>query len=78
MATLAPEERVCEFLGGVGLIVPAMTGVRPKFTPLAAFGLAPVMILAAVFHSVRGEYNFVPVNLVLGGSPRLSRMDGRL
>ena len=25
------------------------------------------MILAAVFHIVRGEYNFVPINLVLGG-----------
>jgi hypothetical protein len=25
------------------------------------------MILAAVFHIVRGEYNFLPVNLVLGG-----------
>jgi hypothetical protein len=25
-----------------------------------------IMILAAVFHIVRGEYNFVPINLVLG------------
>ena len=58
---------VCEFLGGAGLIVPAMTGVKPKVTPFAAFGLALVMILAAVFHIVRGEYNFVPINLVLGG-----------
>ena len=61
---------VCEFLGGVGLIVPAMTGVKPKLTPWAAIGLAVVMILAAGFHIVRGEYNFfVPVNLVLGGVP---------
>ena len=58
---------VCEFLGGVGLILPAMSGVKPKLTPLAAFGLTVVMILAAVFHIVRGEYNFVPINLVLGG-----------
>ena len=59
---------VCEFLGGVGLILPAMTGVKPKLTPLAAFGLTVVMILAAVFHIVRGEYNFfLPTNLVLGG-----------
>jgi hypothetical protein len=28
------------------------------------FGLTLVMILAAVFHIVRGEYNFVPVNLL--------------
>ncbi len=47
--------------------MPAMTGVKPKLTPFAAFGLALVMILAAVFHIVRGEYNFVPINLVQGG-----------
>jgi hypothetical protein len=58
---------VCEFLGGIGLILPAMTGVKPKLTPFAAFGLTLVMILAAVFHIVRGEYNFLPTNLVLGG-----------
>ncbi|HME06632.1 MAG TPA: DoxX family protein [Bryobacteraceae bacterium] len=58
---------VCEFLGGVGLILPAMTGVKPKLTPIAAIGLTLVMILAALFHIVRGEYNFVPINLVLGG-----------
>jgi len=59
---------VCEFLGGVGLILPAMTGVKPKLTPLAAFGLTLVMILAAMFHIVRGEYNFfLRTNLVLGG-----------
>jgi hypothetical protein len=58
---------VCEFLGGIGLIVPAMTRVKPKLTPFAAFGLTLVMILAAVFHVVRGEYNYLPINLVLGG-----------
>jgi hypothetical protein len=58
----------CEFLGGVGLILPAMTGVKPKLTPFAAIGLTLVMILAAMFHMVRGEYNFsVPLNLLLGG-----------
>ena len=58
---------VCEFLGGLGLILPAMTGVKPKLTPLAASGLALVMLFAAVFHIARGEYIFVPINLVLGG-----------
>jgi hypothetical protein len=28
--------RVCEFLGGVGLIMPAMAGVKPKLTPFSA------------------------------------------
>jgi hypothetical protein len=57
-----------EFLGGIGLILPAMTGVKPKLVPYAAIGLTLVMILAAIFHIVRGEYSFfLPVNLVLGG-----------
>ena len=58
---------ISEFLGGVGLILPAMTGVKPKLTVFAAFGLTLVMILAAAFHIVRGEYNLVLINLVLGG-----------
>ena len=59
---------VCEFLGGVGLILPAMTGVKPKLTSFAAIGLALVMILAAGFHIMRGEYSsFLPLNLVLAG-----------
>jgi len=59
---------VCEFLGGVGLILPAITGIKPKLVPFAAIGLTLVMILAAAFHIVRGEYSFfVPMNLVLGG-----------
>jgi len=58
---------VCEFLGGVGLILPAITRVKPKLTPIAAIGLTLVMILAAVFHIARGEYNFLPINVVLGG-----------
>jgi uncharacterized membrane protein YphA (DoxX/SURF4 family) len=59
---------VCEGLGGIGLIVPAMTRVAPKLTSIAAAGLAIIMILAAGFHIARGEYSFfVPLNLVLGG-----------
>jgi uncharacterized membrane protein YphA (DoxX/SURF4 family) len=59
---------VGEFLGGVGLILPAMTGIKPKLTPFAAIGLMLVMILAAIFHIVRGEYSFfVPMNLLLAG-----------
>src|ERR1044072_3820428 len=58
---------VCEVLGGVGLILPAMTGVKPKLTPLAAAGLTLTMILAAGFHITRGEYALVPANVLLGG-----------
>ena len=58
---------VVEFLGGVGLILPAMTGVKPKLTMWAAIGLTLVMLFAAAFHIARGEFHFfVPTNLVLG------------
>lgn len=58
---------ILEVLGGVGLILPAMTGVKPKLAPLAAAGLTLTMILAAGFHILRGEYELVPANLLLGG-----------
>ncbi|HXN48759.1 MAG TPA: DoxX family protein [Bryobacteraceae bacterium] len=58
---------LCEFLGGVGLILPAMTGVKPNLTPIAAIGLTVIMILAAIFHIARGEYSFLAINIVLGG-----------
>jgi uncharacterized membrane protein len=44
-----------EMLGAVGLILPAVTGVLPWLTPLAAVGLALVMIFAVVFHLTRSE-----------------------
>jgi hypothetical protein len=39
-----------EILGAAGLVVPMATGVLPWFTPLAAVGLALVVLLAAGFH----------------------------
>jgi uncharacterized membrane protein YphA (DoxX/SURF4 family) len=58
---------MCEVLGGIGLILPAMTRVRPQLTPIAAAGLALTMALAAVFHVLRLEFWLVPANVVLGG-----------
>jgi hypothetical protein len=39
---------VCEVLGGVGVVVPWLTGIRPGLTPLAASGLVVIMIGATV------------------------------
>lgn len=57
---------ICEFLGGVGLILPAATKIQPWLTPLAAALLAVVMLLAAGFHLTRGEYPNIVFNLILG------------
>jgi uncharacterized membrane protein YphA (DoxX/SURF4 family) len=54
-----------EVLGALGLILPAVTGVAPVLVPLAAAGLAVTMILAAVFHSRRGESQAMMTNIVL-------------
>ncbi|MDP1822628.1 MAG: DoxX family protein [Archangium sp.] len=56
-----------ELLGGLGLILPAATRIKPMLTPLAAAGLVLVMVLAAGFHATRGEFGALPINLVLGG-----------
>jgi putative oxidoreductase len=58
---------IAELLGGIGLVVPAVTRIRPSLTALAGAGLALVMLLASFFHLSRGEAGAVPVNLVLGG-----------
>lgn len=55
-----------ELLGAIGLIVPQVTGIAPMLTPLAAAGLAVLMIGAAVSHWSLGERKQVfGVNLVL-------------
>ena len=57
---------LCEFLGGLGLILPMATKIQPRLTPLAALLLAVVMLFALVFHIIRGEYSNIMTNLILG------------
>jgi uncharacterized membrane protein len=56
---------VVEVLGALGLVLPAVTGVAPVLTPLAAIGLAVTMVGAAVVHARRGEWSAIAVNVVL-------------
>lgn len=44
-----------EVLAAIGLIVPAVTGIVPMLTPLAAIGLALVMVGAMARHLSRGN-----------------------
>src|ERR671939_1409357 len=39
-----------EVLGAAGLVLPMLTGVLPWLTPLAAIGLAIIVLMAAGFH----------------------------
>jgi len=56
---------VMEVLAAVGLILPAVTGIAVFFTPLAAAGLAVLMVLAALTHIRRREPGAVVFTVVL-------------
>ena len=56
---------IAEILGAIGLIVPSIVRIQPKLTVWAAYALALVMALAAVFHLSRGETSLMIPNLVL-------------
>ena len=56
---------IAEILGGLGLILPAVTGIRTELVPLAAAGLALVMLGAIVYHISRSEFQNIFFNVVL-------------
>jgi uncharacterized membrane protein len=56
-----------EVLGAIGLILPSITRIQPKLTPIAAAGLATVMVLAAASHVMYGDFFMVLPNTVLVG-----------
>jgi len=57
---------ITEVLGALGLILPAALKISPRLTVWAAYGLTLTMVLASLFHIVRGEISAVPTPLVLG------------
>jgi uncharacterized membrane protein YphA (DoxX/SURF4 family) len=54
-----------EVLGALGLLVPALTGVATVLVPIAAVGLALLMIGAAASHRRRGELPMIGINAAL-------------
>lgn len=63
--TLHVISGLAEILGGLGLILPAVTGIMPKLVPLAAAGLMLVMVGAVIYHLGRGEVLNIVLNLVM-------------
>jgi hypothetical protein len=55
----------CEILGAAGLILPPILGIGRFLTPLAATGLAVIMIGAARIHRKLKESYAVVVNIAL-------------
>lgn len=56
---------ISEMLGGLGLVLPILTNILPWLTPLAAIGLAIIMVLAIIFHLRRGEGKESIIDFVL-------------
>ena len=54
-----------EVAGGLGVILPWLTGIARVLTPVAAVGLAVVAIGALIVHARRSEKEGYPVNIVL-------------
>ncbi|MGW3014301.1 DoxX family protein [Streptomyces sp. NPDC001219] len=54
-----------EVLAALGLVLPPALGIAPVLAPLAALGLALVMLGAMVVHARRSEAQMIAVNLVL-------------
>ena len=54
-----------EVLGALGLVLPWATGIAKILTPLAAVGLAVIMVLAAIHHARKRETQGVAVCVVL-------------
>src|ERR1700688_4670016 len=56
---------LAEILGAIGLVLPAAVHIAPILVPLAAVGLALVMVVAAVVHARCNDRINIAVNVVL-------------
>lgn len=53
-----------EILGGLGLILPGIFRIQTRLVPLAAIGLALIMVGAVIYHLTRGEYMNIFMNVL--------------
>jgi putative oxidoreductase len=56
---------IVEILGGLGLILPSVTRIRPELTVYAATGLVIVMASALVWHASRSEGSQIGTNVLI-------------
>lgn len=56
---------IVDLLGGLGLLLPALTRIQPRLTVLAAQGTITLQVLAFAFHGSRGEWPATPFNFIL-------------
>jgi hypothetical protein len=62
---ISPRDGVLDLLGGIGILLPAVTRIAPALTVLAALGCTALQVGAIVFHLSRGEAADTPFNVLL-------------
>jgi hypothetical protein len=63
--TLKTFTGIVDLLGGLGILLPALTRIQPRLTVLAALGIIALQVLAFGFHASRGEWPATPFNVIL-------------
>jgi hypothetical protein len=56
---------LADFTGGVGILLPSLTRIKPNLTVLAALGCIALQLSAIIFHFSRGEAVATPFNFLL-------------
>jgi len=54
-----------EIIVSIGLILPSLLRIKPQLTPLAATGVAVIMLLAIIFNISMGEMSVIGINIIL-------------
>jgi uncharacterized membrane protein YphA (DoxX/SURF4 family) len=62
---LAKATGIIDLLGGIGLVLPPLLRIQPKFAMYAAYGILLLMISASIFHISRGEGSQIGFNVVV-------------
>lgn len=56
---------IVDLLAGIGILFPALLRIQPKLTVYAAYGTIVLMIVAIVFHVLRGEVADIGFNILM-------------
>lgn len=55
---------IVDLLAASGLILPSLTRIQPKLTPITAIGIIALMLCASIFHISRGEASVIGINII--------------
>lgn len=56
---------IVDLLGGIGIVLPALLRIQPRLTIYTAYGIIALMIVASIFHILRGEARDIGFNIFM-------------